>query len=361
MDILLDGAVFEMPLTGVGKAALLTYTHALEKRPALSVSILHRKTLQCAIPQTMSSRQRGTVLPSKWWRRFVLPWSVRRARPRAVHFPWNGNIPTLPARVKVITTLHDVLPLTIPNFFKTSEDERQYRERVQSDVERSDLLLTDSEFSKREILKHFNPKTEPYVLYLAATLHGSPTRQRGEAAVPFLLYVGGYDPRKGLDTLLRIHTALWKEKKTSAKLVLTGSQNYYSADFKALVAEALASGAAEERGYVSDDELAQLLSSALALVYPSRFEGFGLPPLEAMALGCPVITTQETSLPEVCGDAALYVRPENTEEFASALTRICSDADLRHELSAKGLAQAQKFSWSRTAEQFLAQYDKLIR
>jgi glycosyltransferase involved in cell wall biosynthesis len=360
MNILLDAAVWEMPLTGVGKAALLTYQHALQQRPELQVTALHRKNLKCAPPPGMISRQRGGIFPSKLWRRYVLPFTARGIAPDAIHFPWNGNIPPLPFDYKIITTLHDVLPLTIPKFFAESSEEEAYRQRVQSDVHRTDLLLTDSNFSKQEILKHFKPRTEPVVLYLAATLNKVAERQENTEH-PYFLYVGGYDRRKGLDALLRIFLGLRRDRKLSSKLVLTGSQHYYSEEFRKLVAAGVAGGPVVERGYVTDDELAKLLSGALALVYPSRYEGFGLPPLEAMALGCPVITTRETSLGEVCGDAAAYIHPEREQEFAETLIQVEQDAEFRRELSAEGLKQASNFSWQKTGAQFLKELDRITR
>ena len=111
----------------------------------------------------------------------------------------------------------------------------------------------------------------------------------------------------------------------AARLVLAGEPHYFSADFRSMVERGRSAGWLEELGYVSDAELAALYGRALALAYPSKYEGFGLPPLEAMVLGCPVITTRGTSLPEVCGDAAVYVDPDDPASLARAVTAVAAD------------------------------------
>jgi alpha-1,3-rhamnosyl/mannosyltransferase len=205
-------------------------------------------------------------------------------------------------------------------------------------------------------MDEFIIKSEPKVLYLA------PMADTGEQASTaharqkerYFIYMGGYHQRKNIDKLVKIFIDLHQKKALSTKLILTGNINYYSPELKRLIEKGYDLGIVKEMGYVSDIELKKLVSRAVALVYPSKYEGFGLPPLEAMALGCPVITTRGTSIPEICEDAAYYIDPDNESEFADGLIALDSDDQLRERLKAKGFLQASKFSWERSAKAFLS-------
>jgi glycosyltransferase involved in cell wall biosynthesis len=252
----------------------------------------------------------------------------------------------------VITTYHDVLPLIIPGFFESDEKEQAYRQRVQADLDRTDLLITDSQYSAREIMSHFRVRAEPRVIYLAPFLKSDGIRstQRRDS---YFLYVGGYDPRKGIEMLLRVFIGLRREGLLSGRLILTGHKAQVSDELCRLIRQGSEMGAVEELGYVSDPTLHGLYADATALVYPSKYEGFGLPPLEAMAIGCPVITVRSTSIPEVCGDAVCYVDPDDESDLARNMVALEKNPDRREQLRAKGKVQAAGFSWSRSAQKFI--------
>jgi len=298
--------------------------------------------------------QCGRCLSESAWRKLFLPLYVALLKPEAVHFPWNGNVPNGLSNTKVITTLNDVLPLVIPGYFKSDMDKETYCRRVQTDIDRTDLLVTISEYSKNEIINNFSVKSEPVVIPLGPTLQFEYSKlcQDVRHCGDYFVYVGGYDSRKGIDKLIKIFISLHREKNISSKLVLSGSKNYYSAEFKRLVDEGVQLGIIEEKGYVSDDELARLLMNSIALVYPSQYEGFGLPPLEAMALGCPVITTRCTAIPEVCGDAACYINPNDEKSFADGIVALINGKELQQRLRDKGLKQAAKYTWELAANKF---------
>ena len=361
MKIFLDATVLQQPATGIAKSTLLLYSECLRQDTSLHVTAMHRQELHCVLTSNLESVRRGRYFTESAWRRLFLPAFVAVRKPEMVHFPWNGNVPYGLSNTNVVTTLHDVLPLAIPGYFKSMTDEQAYRKRMQADIDRTDVLLTVSEYSKNEIVKNFHVKSEPVVIPHGPTIACNQAKaslnvlKRGD----YFLYVGGYDPRKGLDTLIKTFIRLHGEQGITCKLVLCGSKNYFSSEFKQLVIEGVQRGIVEEKGYISEDELVKLMVNAIALVYPSHYEGFGLPPLEAMALGCPVITTRGTAIPEVCGNAAFYINSDDENSLADGIVTVLNNKGLRDCLRGEGFKQAAKFTWESAAHKFLNSLSQL--
>jgi glycosyltransferase involved in cell wall biosynthesis len=172
---------------------------------------------------------------------------------------------------------------------------------------------------------------------------------------PYLLFVGGLEPRKNLRMLLRAFSQLPEELRPT--LVLAGAPVHWIPGGPEIMTSALralpddVSGKVVMTGYVSEKQKVALLSGAEALVYPSVYEGFGMPVLEAMACGTPVLTSNVSSLPEVAGDAAILVDPYETSAIADGMRELLTDEELRSRLSEAGLARAQQFTWAETARQ----------
>ncbi len=345
----------EMPLTGIGKATASLYEAVFGMRPDLEGIAVHRRRLHTKLDSRFASEGQVPWIPEKWWRRVTIPMIAKRSGASWIHFPWNGNVPVFKIPIHVVTTLHDVLPLTIPGYFTNSTEEMKYRTRIQDDIDRTQLLLTDSDFSKKEIMRNFKTHSEPTVLRLASTLKVDAQVQHvsDSSSGRYFFYVGGYDRRKGLDVLTRIFVRLHLAKKIQSKLVIAGDKKFISTEFERDLATLYDLNAVEEIGYITDQELARRFREAIALVYPSLYEGFGLPPLEAMSQGCPVITTRGTSIPEVCGDAAVYMDPADEKSLADSLLLVSSDHRQRLNLIEKGRKQAGQFSWSKTAQEFI--------
>jgi glycosyltransferase involved in cell wall biosynthesis len=361
LTLVLDATVFEHQATGVAKTTAWLYDACLREAPSLRVIAAHHHELvwpSADIPPGLRLARHGRRLPSRVWRMAVLPAHVAARSADVVHFPWNGQVPRLLPGPLVVTTLHDVLPLEIPGYFSDEKAESRYRRSMQRDLSRTDLLLTVSDWSKNQILKNFRVAREPLVLHHGPTLdvHTLGPNARADApafAGAYVLYVGGYHPRKGLVQLLRTFLTLRRQNQISGSLLLTGSPHHFSEEFKKLIEEGRSTGWVQETGYVSDAVLASLYRGAKALIYPSKYEGFGLPPLEAMALGCPVLTTRGTAIPEVCGDAVCYAEPDDVEQFARAIVALDRDPELRRDLAARGKARAAVFSWARSANKYL--------
>ncbi|MGD0584997.1 MAG: glycosyltransferase family 1 protein [Oryzomonas sp.] len=360
MKILFDASVLELPFTGIAKTSLMLYRECLVQRPEATITGLHRKPLAGIAPPGVQMMRCGRFLSFGRWRSSSLPRHVARQGATTVHFPWNGGVPEGLCGCVIATTIHDVLPLEMPGSFKNDQDELRYRHDKQQDMERSHILFTDSEYSKRQLMAQFTLRSEPVVNYFGPTLDcgGDAAVAETAAGHPYLLYLGGYDRRKGIVELLRVFLELHRQRKLTCRLLLAGKAHYFSDELRSLINEGTQTGAVQELGYVSDPELSQLLKNALALVYPSRFEGFGLPPLEAMHVGCPVVTTACTSIPEVCGDAALYIDPCDGRGFGEALVTVQDDETLRRSLGEKGQRQAAGFSWKKTAATFLGEIDR---
>jgi glycosyltransferase involved in cell wall biosynthesis len=188
-------------------------------------------------------------------------------------------------------------------------------------------------------------------------------RIRARYALPdrFILYLGTIEPRKNLVMLLDAYEMLRTRDEAAPPLVLAGRPGWRCEPVLRRGRERGLEGQVRFTDWVADDDLPAIVNAAAAFVYPSLYEGFGLPPLEAMACGTPVLCSNTSSLPEVVGDGGLLLDPHDARAWAAALARVLSDECLRADLRARGLAQARQFSWERTARETLAVYHSLAR
>ncbi|AFZ66504.1 glycosyltransferase family 4 protein [Deinococcus peraridilitoris] len=263
-------------------------------------------------------------------------------RPRLAFFSPGFNAP-LTRRRHFFFTIHDLIHLRVPA--ESTRTKRLYYQRVvRPAVRMASRVFTVSEFSRREIITWAGVPEHQVVnvhngVSRALSPHGAKHRQDR----PYVLYVGNRKPHKNIPRLLEAFAHRYARDVT---LVLTGDAD---AETEAHLARLRLRGDVQFAGSLCDQALARYYRGALALVMPSLYEGFGLPPLEAMACGTPVVTSHATSLPEVVGDAALTFDPRNTDDLTHALDRVLGDAALRAALRERGLRRAQHFSWDRTA------------
>jgi len=176
---------------------------------------------------------------------------------------------------------------------------------------------------------------------------------------PYILYVGALESRKNLPRLLEAYTLL-RQWSTGWRLVIVGARKWKSSPIFETVQRLQLESHVTFTGYVADEHLPALYAGADLFAFPSLYEGFGLPVLEAMACGTPVVTSNSSSLPEVAGDAALLVDPYNVDEIAAAMRRILEDTNLAQELRMHGLARAAQFTWERTARETIEVYEKVL-
>jgi glycosyltransferase involved in cell wall biosynthesis len=229
-------------------------------------------------------------------------------------------------------------------------------------IQQAQRVLTISEFSREELCRFYLVDPAKVVitpLGVGAEFHPSSLATsaadqvvlaRYDLKTPYILALGNIHPRKNLARLLEAYRRLRRQREAVPTMVWAGMPRWDSSE---LLSQARAAGVILT-GFVAQADLPALYRQATMLVYPSLYEGFGLPPLEAMACGAPVVTSNITSLPEVVGEAALTVDPTNTGEITAAMAQLLDDASLRQHLRQAGLARAAEFTWSRTAQSLLA-------
>lgn len=280
------------------------------------------------------------------------------------------NYRVLPVgRTPLVVTVHDLTVLKFPHYhpmLRVIEMSASLRR-----LDKANAVVADSESTRRDILELLEVAPEKvhvvHLGYNAALFHPhipgdaiAEIRQRHDILRPYILHVGALEPRKNLTRLIQAFALLRARGYKDHSLVLVGQKGWLYDDIFAEVRRQRLDGAVRFLGHVPDQDLPALYAGAEVFVYPSLYEGFGFPPLEAMACGTPVVTSRVSSLPEVVGDAAQLVNPYEVEEITAAIERLMGDAALRGELVSKGLKQAARFSWRKAAAQTLDIYDHLL-
>ena len=295
-------------------------------------------------------------------------WAARRYRLDLIHDP-NGVAPfLLLGRTPSVVTIHDAVSYVYPAAHNRLDNWR-YHWLLPQAIRRTTAVLTDSQHSAHDLGRYLAvPAAKLQVVYPALDAGWQPvapgparaaTLARYGVTAPYLLYVGALNARKNIARLLESF-ALARAAFPCYQLVIAGQRQWQTAAIDAAFARFELGPHVHFTGYVADGDLSALYSGAAAFVFPSLYEGFGLPPLEAMACGVPVIASNVASLPEAVGDAALLVDPTDVAALAAALTRLLTSAPLQAELRARGFGQAARFPPAAMAEQVLAVYRRIL-
>ncbi len=261
--------------------------------------------------------------------------------------------------VPTITFIHDLSHIRYREYHP--KDRVEYFDRyLQKNIEKSAKIVTISEFTKKELIDlGLCDEQKIEVIYNGVDEKFRPINEREFAKVAnkydisyrsYFLFVGTLEPRKNLSTLLQSYLSYLEKSKNPLPLVLSGGIGWRSEYFDDILRKALNSGYVKRLGYVAEEDLIALYGGARAFVFPSLYEGFGLPPLEAMACATPVIASNSSSIPEVVGDAGILINPLDVDALSQALLRIEMDEDLCQTLSQKGLQRAKSFSWQSSAK-----------
>ncbi len=270
-------------------------------------------------------------------------------------------------RTAAVVTIHDLIPLRFPEWTPRALKSRfhpLYRGIMREVAARADHIITVSQTSRNDILECLLPTTAA-ASRVTAIYNGvnanfaPPAAPPATATPPTILYVGRMDPYKNVPDLIRIFSELVNQDGLDARLRLIGPRDPRYPQVEATIAATGIGDRVDWPGYVSGDELRQAYQQATVFVMPSLYEGFGLPVLEAMACGTPVVCSNRASLPEVAGNAAWLLDPTDHTGWRQALKTLCTQPDQAAQWRAKGLARAAEFTWTRTAEQTIQVYHEL--
>ncbi|MEG2867672.1 MAG: glycosyltransferase family 1 protein [Terrisporobacter sp.] len=305
-----------------------------------------------------------------FYENFYIPNYVEKNSIDLHHIPQNGIGLTESFSTNSIVTLHDLIPYTLPETVGRKYLERFLREMPKI-IAKTKGILTVSEYSKRDILKFFHgyPEDKIFVTPLATNSNFKPLdknicrdflKEKFSINTPYILYIGGFSTRKNVRELILAFQKINLSLKTPYTLVLGGSIKDEGKKLVSLVESLNMENNIIFTGYLDDDSLPILYNGAEAFVYPSLYEGFGLPPLEAMSCKTAVITSNLTSIPEVTGDAAILIDPFNSDELANSLFMLLDNDELRTDLANKGYEKSLEFSWKNTAKKTLEAYKSLL-
>jgi glycosyltransferase involved in cell wall biosynthesis len=277
--------------------------------------------------------------------------SLLRCIPKHTDLYWSPHyiIPLL-YKGKCLVTVHDVYHLVSTNIFVKPAQWLYANIVLSQSLFKAKKIITVSHFSKYEIIRFTCTKaTKIKVVYNGVNTHSQTNNlEKNPLCLPYLLFVGNVKPNKNLSNLMLAFESLIE--KIPHKILIVGKkEGFINADSLVLDYSKKYNNRIQFTGFVDREELYSLFSNATALIFPSVYEGFGLPPLEAMALGCPVLASAFTSIPEICGDAALYFDAYDPLDIAEKILQVVSDAVLRKKLIDNGLTKISNYSWDKSA------------
>jgi glycosyltransferase involved in cell wall biosynthesis len=364
MRIGIDGIPLATPKTGIGHYTFELAHNLATIAPEDEFELIAPVPLNISSvfpPNLRTTLGRTGALRKRWWT-IGLPLHVREDRLPLFHGT-NYMVP-LWQRCLTVVTIHD-LSLLLHSDTHREDLVRRAKRRLPTMTRVASHILTDSEAVKKEICEHLAVSPEKITAVpLAARPMFSPvpldktveTRRRLGVEDDFILYVGTVEPRKNLITLVRAFAELMKTTELRPQLVVAGQKGWLTDDLYTFVEESELNNRILFTGYVSDSDLASLYSSCKVSVYPSLYEGFGLPPLEAMACGAPVIASRIPVIMETALGAARLVAPTDLQELTAALVEMLKDPKAREHYSSAGCQRAAEFTWERTARQTLEVY-----
>jgi len=368
LRVAFDGTPLLGTRTGIG-VATAEIMAALVKRPevelsAFAVSLRHRGALSSAVPEGVSTHQRPMAArPLAWaWAHGSHPRLERFVDEVDVVHGTNFMVPPSRRAARVVS----VWDLTFVRHPELCEPATLRFERLLARAVRAGAIVhTPAQSIADEVRRHFGVRREQVaVVPLGIPDLGAPDDEAASALLdlrrPYVLSIGTAEPRKDLPSLVAAFDLLAK-RHDDVQLVLAGPPGWGEAALSAAISESTARERIHRVGYVSDGVLSALLRRARTLAYPSLYEGFGFPPLQAMAAGVPVVTTRVGSLSEVVGGASLMVEPGDVDDLASALEVAVADEAQRSVLITAGRTRALDFTWDKTADALLALYERLTR
>ena len=371
MRVGIDARLLYYRQAGIGQYTLCLLEALTQESPQDRFLLLHNWRQRKPLLEAPNLSHARLFTPSHYrWEELTLPVELFPLRLDLLHSP-DFVLPTRRAYAGVVT-VHDLAFLRYPQWLTAKA--RRYYGRVRQAVASAERVIAVSECTRRDLLELLDVAEDKVgVIYEAAApsfrpLHLAPGAHRtlrGRHLAPrrFILFVGTIEPRKNLPVLLRSFGRMrdrYPDLEPHPRLILAGEQGWLSESVLSLVHEMDLAQEVAFIGQVSQEELVWLCNAARFLAFPSLYEGFGLPPLEAMACGTPVVASNAGAIPEVVGSAGLLLDPQDVDGWAEAMARLWTDDVLWGELRAKGLERAAQFSWQRAARETLAVYQEAV-
>lgn len=383
-QVILGADAIHAPLTGIGRYAYELATRlphcdgvdslrfyslgqwvseqaVLDRAKTVSTEQLNKPTLRRVLAGNKYAVRAYSMLMPLWSQ-----WRMRQLGDALFHSP-NYFLPPFPGQS--VATIHDLSHVVCPEFHPAARVELLHRDLPKS-VARADYLITDAESVRREVIAHFGwPEDRISAIPLGVDASYHPRsfqdslqtlRRLGLEHGRYALYVGTIEPRKNLARLIRAYGQLPDALRQRYPLVLGGSRGWQAEEIHDLMLRGAQAGWLRYLDFVAQEDLPFLYSGARLFCFPSLYEGFGLPPLEAMASGAPVLTSSSSSLPEVVGDVALTVQPEDEGAISQALRRGLEDEQWNAAASLRGVQRARTFSWEQCAMRTSAIYEQLM-
>ncbi|MCA9899664.1 MAG: glycosyltransferase family 4 protein [Anaerolineales bacterium] len=369
MRIGFDGTPLLGQRSGVGHYTGRLLAHLVQQQPEWEYWLFSNRPfdsleaeLACTLPMPNNFGLSRFI-----WMQLMLPRIIRHRQPDLCHFP-NNTAPLCLERPSVIT-IHDA-SLFLHSQHHPPSRLLALRLLLPHVARRATAVITVSHHARQDLMRVLKlPAEKIHVIHEAAPAGfaplDDPARRRQLQAkykLPeqFVLFVGTIEPRKNLQRLIQAIAQL-RQRGCDTRLVLVGPHGWLINGTLEKEIETLGlQDAVQNLGYVPQEDLPGIYSLATVFAFPSLYEGFGLPPLEAMACGTPVLTSRDSAMAEICGEAAWLTDPQRTEAIADGLARLLADADLCHHLRQLGLVRAQTYSWERTARETAVIYEKVL-
>ena len=368
MKIGVDARLLSRPLTGIGRYTL-EMCRALSNIPEISLCLYSPSSIPDDVRRSFSSAEFRTMnwnngLLRQLWSESYLPlW----AKMDAVDIFWGPahRLPRfLPKAIPRVVTIHDLVWKYAGG---TMRPLSRVLERYQMPlaVRIADEVVTDSQATADAVMEEFCIDPDrltivPLGANLAESVAPSESLQQFDIDYPYFLFVGTLEPRKNLANLLAVYASLPESVKEDAMLVIAGGKGWGGVDLQEIISRLDIGKHVRLLGYVDEPTLATLYANAQFLAMPSLYEGFGLPLVEAMAHGTPVLTANNSSMPEVAGDAGLLVDAQDAGSIANGLNQLITNEELRKKLAENAKSNAARFNWDESARQLITVFEKAI-